>query len=173
MHLGSVCLVEGRTDTPPTDSEPTEAVATSAPGPPWLSGCLAHLPEELMGNLLPSAFSSVWGQKPQRYTLSGLSFQLRKKGKWNCGERPDTVGSTLRKLHSEKKQTQAGNWASNQTWLTPPLTRLGYTGKGGGKGGGGKFCKRQSQHSSQGARVACVWWDTPEIPALGRGRRED
>lgn len=28
------------------------AVATPAPAPAWPSGCLAHLPEELMGNLL-------------------------------------------------------------------------------------------------------------------------
>lgn len=50
--LISIHLVEGGMDTPPTDSEPTDAVATSAPAPPWPSGCFAHLPEELMGNLL-------------------------------------------------------------------------------------------------------------------------
>lgn len=51
-HLISIHLVEGGMETPPTDSEPTDAIATPAPAPPWPSGCFAHLPEELMGNLL-------------------------------------------------------------------------------------------------------------------------
>lgn len=54
-HLGASFQFtwwKGGMETPPTDSEPTDAVATPAPAPPWPSGCFAHLPEELMGNLL-------------------------------------------------------------------------------------------------------------------------